>query len=372
MPKKVRDAEIALLAEAMLRELESLRQQGGETYPPKLRQLAGMTSLAPMDEQVQKAAAKAAFTAKAVVTEKLDRKPSLDSPVYIKGDVPSPIALLAERMLVVLQAQRRLGADAYPPKLRRLAELCGVNASDTLVLKAAAHDSLTDRTVVAAKGGKKPSLDAPVVMRDDIKEGSSAVLWSLLRFALEPVMSISKGKTNETTAFTPSEVEKRLVPDLQKPVGEALSRGIERQDLPEEISWVLTKGKPYFFLADSIRPHPLRLSHRSNGRTPVAHPDDKSSDLRPRPTHDFAGAFREAFEQLDRRNGSTNFVKLSDLRLALAGFGRDEFDAGLRSLRVDEEFSLDSHEGLHGSLTHEDREAGVREAGSLLIYACRR
>jgi hypothetical protein len=39
---------------------------------------------------------------------------------------------------------------------------------------------------------------------------------------------------------------------------------------------------------------------------------------------------------------------------------------------MDGVFSLDSHEGLHGSLSHEEREAGVREAGSLLVYASRR
>ncbi len=69
---------------------------------------------------------------------------------------------------------------------------------------------------------------------------------------------------------------------------------------------------------------------------------------------------------------ATNFVTLADLRRTLAGFGRDEFDAGLRRLRLDGSYSLDSHEGLHGSLTPEEREAGVREAGSMLIYVSRR
>jgi hypothetical protein len=82
--------------------------------------------------------------------------------------------------------------------------------------------------------------------------------------------------------------------------------------------------------------------------------------------------FRDAFDRLDNRNGSTNFVKLADLRRALAGVSRGDFDAGLRALRLKGEFSLDSHEGLHGTLTQEDREAGVQEAGSLLIYVSRR
>ena len=92
-------------------------------------------------------------------------------------------------------------------------------------------------------------------------------------------------------------------------------------------------------------------------------------DFRP---GDFVQAFRAAFEILDRRNGSTNFVKLADLRDALSEFSREEFDAGLRQLRMEGIFSLDSHEGLHGSLSDDEREAGVREAGSLLVYASRR
>jgi hypothetical protein len=41
-------------------------------------------------------------------------------------------------------------------------------------------------------------------------------------------------------------------------------------------------------------------------------------------------------------------------------------------LRDADEFGLDSHEGLHGTLTPEEREAGMREAGSLLVYVSRR
>ena len=53
-------------------------------------------------------------------------------------------------------------------------------------------------------------------------------------------------------------------------------------------------------------------------------------------------------------------------------FDRHLFDAGLNRLRDADEFGLDSHEGLHGTLTPEEREAGMREAGSLLVYVSRR
>ena len=114
MPKKSQDKDAAL-AETMLRDPESLKQEGSGAYPPKLAELARLSGQSPSDEQVQKAANKKTFTAKAVVIEKVKKKPSPDSPVYIKGDEPKPDEKLAQRMLLVLESQRRLGTEAYPP-----------------------------------------------------------------------------------------------------------------------------------------------------------------------------------------------------------------------------------------------------------------
>jgi hypothetical protein len=384
---KSKDAEITALAEAMLRELEVLRQSGAGA--PRLRELAERTGLTPTEDQIRTAAGMKVFTTKAVATEKVDRKPSLESPVCFKEDVPAKTPApkraaarkpkddgseLAGRMLLVLEAQRRLGAEAYPPTLRRLAELCDLNASDTRVTKAAAHKVLINQLVVAAKAkGGKPSLDAPVVLRDDVDRGAPEVLTALLIFGLQPVMTEgtgkNKGKITETTAFTTADIKARLVPAL-KPITDAMELGIERQELPEGVAWVLTKGKPYLFLVEYLRPGAAQVTRPPANVATAPAPDTAGAP--PRPAQDFAAAFREAFEQLDRRNGATNFVKLADLRRALAVFGREEFDSGLRALRLRGEFALDSHEGLHGSLTPEEREAGVREAGSLLVYVSRR
>jgi hypothetical protein len=368
MPKKAAD-ETAALADAMLRALEARRDQGGGAYPPTLRHLAEMSGRTPTPEQVLKAAAKKAFSGRAVATEKVDRKPSLDSPVYFKEDAPKPdpVGDLARRMLAVLASQKRLGADAYPPTLGRLAELCDLNASDTRATKAAGHKAMTDAAVVAKVKGK-PVLDAPVVLREDTDGGLRTVLPALLRFGLSAATSGAK-KPTESTAFTPKEVAGRFVADL-KSIEAALERGIERNDLPEDVAWVVTKGKPYLFLVANLRPGAARAARPA--ATVATAPAPVADGVPSRPTQDFAGAFLEAFGQLDRRNGATNFVKLADLRRALAGFGRDEFDAGLRALRLAGEFALDSHEGLHGSLTPEERDAGVREAGSLLVYVSRR
>ena len=87
---------------------------------------------------------------------------------------------------------------------------------------------------------------------------------------------------------------------------------------------------------------------------------------------DFAEAFRQAFTRLDRRNGGNNFVRLLELRQALPQFDRATFDAGLNQLRRQWEFSLEAHEGLHVQISPEERESGIPEMGTLLIYVSRR
>jgi hypothetical protein len=85
----------------------------------------------------------------------------------------------------------------------------------------------------------------------------------------------------------------------------------------------------------------------------------------------FAAAFLNAFEQLDRQKGSHNFVKLVDLRGTLAAYTREEFDRGLRDLRLAGRYELAGAESV-GGLRPEEQAAGIEEAGSLLLYVSRR
>jgi hypothetical protein len=370
-PKKTDAA--ADLAGRMLQVLESQRSFGGDAYPPTLRHLGELCDGAPSHDLIIKAATKKVFTDKAVVP-KVDKKPSLNAPVYFKEDLPRPEEVLARRMLAVLESQRTLGEDAYPPTLRRLAELCEVKGSENVIRKAASIAPMADRTTVLARKGKTLAVDAPVVLREDIEDGFETILPGLLRFALSPVVSKAKGKTKETSGFTPAELAKR-VPELRQRLEHAVREGAARLSLPRGVGWIALKGEHLLFLSDNVRPTAPRPADPADGPAPALHrrpaqaarTDDGTFSPR-----DFAQAFRAAFDAFDRRNGSTNFVKLAELREALSDFSREEFDGGLRRLRMDGVFSLDSHEGLHGSLTHEEREAGVHEAGSLLVYATRR
>jgi hypothetical protein len=294
MPKNPKVDEAAQLAERMLQVLESQRSFGGDAYPPTLRYLGELCDGAPSHDLIVKAAGKKAFTAKAVVTEKVNKQPSLDAPVYFKEDVPKPEEVLARRMLKVLESQRRLGGAAYPPTLRRLAELCEVKRSDARVPKAAAHALLADRTIVAATVGKKPNLDAPVVLKEDLEGSLSPVLPALLRFVLSPVTTTRKKEKVETAAFNQADASKRLIPDLRERFGEALERGIARQDLPPGIAWITIKGAPLLFLAENLRPGVPLPATTDDRETGSASPNQGTTLVTappPAPARDLAGAF---------------------------------------------------------------------------------
>jgi hypothetical protein len=356
--KKAEDPIVVGLAERMPGILASLKHQVDAAYPPTLRRLAELCDPSASDNQIRKAVGKPGFKAKAVVKFK-DRKPDLDAPVYLKGDDGTDS--LAAKMLLVLESQRPLGRGAYPPSLRKLAELSGVNGSDARVPKAAVLGPMARRALVAAKAGVKPDLNAPVFLAADLDASPSDLLPPLLLFALTPIPPRRRAKAVETHAFSPDDLAKKLIEPVRKRFADALKAAIERRDLPPGIAWVMVKGKPLLFFLEYLRPG-----------VPHAPQKAESHPTAPAPTSDFSDSFRAAFDRLDRRNGSTNFVKLSDLRRELADFDRQAFDAGLDRLRLEWQFSLNSHEGLLVTLTPEEREAGIREAGSLLVYASRR
>ncbi len=276
---------------------------------------------------------------------------------------------LAGRMRSVLESLRRLGGRSYPPTLSELADLCDVKSSSPIVIKAAQDVAFSERAVAVGMKGKSPIREAPVLLREDIKD--EAIVPALLKYAM--TVAADPKKKTVSHAFTAAELAKPLAADVRGPFEAALGRGIEREALPAEYAWVVIKGKPHLFAVDNMRP-------ASRGQASAIRPTEGApvgedgpatisltSELR-----DFGAAFREAFESLDRRNGMTNFVKLVELRHVLSDFDRPMFDAGLNRLRDADEFGLNSHEGLHGALTPEEREAGMREAGSLLVYVSRR
>lgn len=67
-----------------------------------------------------------------------------------------------------------------------------------------------------------------------------------------------------------------------------------------------------------------------------------------------------------------NYVLLSELRQALYSYSRAQFDDGLNSLRDTKEYSLDSADGRHVRLSHDQLAGGISEGGSVLTYVAKR
>lgn len=78
---------------------------------------------------------------------------------------------------------------------------------------------------------------------------------------------------------------------------------------------------------------------------------------------DFASDFREVHAELADR---WNCAMLHDLRDALAGYSREQFDAGLRELRRNREYTLTPLPSVSG-LTEHQVSAGIIELGVLLL-----
>lgn len=275
---------------------------------------------------------------------------------------PKPADELVPKLLGVLESQRRLGGAAYPPTLARLGELC---EAPGLVAEAANKKPFKDATVVTRKEGSKPALDALVILKSSLDHPGEreSIAAGLLKGALE-----AASHPPHDRAFSAADLKKHVPTALKKEFAADAGRAANDRKLPAGVHSILCGSgkseKRYFFLLDGAATGPAVHQHAA----PTNHA--------PAPEHhsgapNFARAFDEAFDRLDLRDGRRNFLKLLDLRRALPQFDRAAFDAGLHRLRMDRAFSLAPHEGLRGTLTPEERDAGISEAGNLWTYVLR-
>lgn len=310
-------------------------------------------------------------------------------------------AELAERMIRVLESLSRNSED-YPPTLGQLCarccnppegyrespELVNIKPSDPRFLKAAVRPDFKRQAIVAWNKDRKPDREAPIFLVGEALDAEVAEATPTLLLAI--LERERNNKKSKTRAFTVAKIKDKLVERLRKPFKEAIGHGMEHRSLPAEIGWLKAERSVLLFLVASVESSAASIPTRPNGQAdtpakshghpahaetgPYSHSSPPPSFVvKPgAPAPDFATAFRAAFDRLDRQSRLTNFVRLLDLRQALPEFDRAQFDAGLRQLRIDGEFTLDTHEGRHGPLTEPEREAGVREAGSLLVYVSRR
>jgi hypothetical protein len=412
MPPK-RDAATEL-AGKMLLVLESQRRLGAGSYPLTLRRLAELTDpAAPAEIALKAAAKKKQFGQRALAVQ----PKSLDSPVALVEDVEqlaaSPLLLsfvldllctpasptcdvakleskvplrlkqpfmaavtrriaandlppgvaivpvkkkrhlhllryelprppeevLAADLVRVLRAQRDLGGSAYPLTLARLVELTRRGAEPALQKKALAQPLFKEAVLLAVKNSR----DAPIALAEDreLLVNSPLLLEKMLRLT----------RSDDSQVFTPRDLGKKAVPALRESLAAAIQRRAESRSLPLAVGCLLQKKKPLLFLLSDVGALPAATA-------PAA------------PPADFARAFDEAFQRLDRQRGAHNFISLVDLRRALP-VDRPTFDARLQDLRRAERYTLSSAEGRHG-ISPEEQEAGIHEDGALLLYVSRK
>jgi hypothetical protein len=274
-------------------------------------------------------------------------------------------AEMAEKMLSVLRSERATGGRPYPIVLKRLGRLADPHATRQQVIKAAAKRSFTTEAVAA----RIRQLDAPVaLLKDlDVLAGSPLVLELALR---------SK-RTATIHAHTVAQLAAKLTGKLQQRFKLVVGRQVEASQLPPQVGWVSDR-RPKLFLIEDLQPQSLR--HRLQGAVagppagaavpPLAEPRGEISEIAAGGP-DFAARLQAAFDELDRRKGSHNFVSLVDLRRAMPDVGREQFDAGLRQLRLAGRFTLSAAESVHG-IQPDQRDAGIEEAGTLLLYLSRK
>jgi hypothetical protein len=267
---------------------------------------------------------------------------------------PSAAAVLAEKMLRALRQRREENVNAAPLSAAALAALVDPGAGPRTILAVLRQRKTFGALAVAAAR----DIAAPVALAADLPHLATSA--QILEYALR------RARTAANHALSLAELKKKLTGKLQGPFQEAVQKHTQLGTLPPTVGWLLIKNSRKFLLLSDLH---TGCEPASGGLQPPA-VEQPTGGLRPPLAEAFARAFDEAFARLDRQGGGYNFVSLAELRPALP-CDRAAFDAGLHALRVAGRYTLSAAEGRHG-LTAAEREAGVSEDGTLLLFVSRK
>jgi hypothetical protein len=263
----------------------------------------------------------------------------------------SPAAELAEKLVVLLESRRVAGAQGDPLTLDAALRQVDPSADMKTLMSAVATKTFKDRAVVAkTKSAKFPQQQAakvPVALIEDVAHlaTSPAVLELALRVK----------RTATVHAFSISELSAAIGTKLKPAFKECWNERVEAGQLPSGIAFVRIRSPKLFQIAD------LQPAARSQ-----VSPAAATASLA-----DFPSRFDQAFREIDQRRGFHNFVSLVELRQSLADVPRTAFDVALHRLRQAGRYTLSAAESVQG-IRPEEREAGIEEAGSLLLYVSRK
>jgi ribosomal protein S9 len=283
---------------------------------------------------------------------------------------PSP----ARKIELAEATRAAFEAPGSPTTFGDLAERLGVAADKHLALVLDRREVKPDVIHLRLSGRRDKPIraEAPVFSRDALERGEE--LDRVLQFVLRHV------QTPATRAFTVAQLVAAVRGGGKSSGGSALkaalARALQTRTLPPGFGAISIRGSAYIFrlqdlvtgAARSLAPRPRGSDEGAPVETTPGRPEGEPP---PAGTSDFAAAFDAAFSRLDAMGRSLNLVKLSALRDALPQYERSAFDAGLRALRIEGRYELNAAEGTHRRLTDSEREAGIVEAGTRLVY-CQR
>lgn len=252
-------------------------------------------------------------------------------------------AQLAEKLVAVIRSQRRLGGGAYPVPPDQWSSL-GVQVDKKSL--AAALKQTAFKSAVTILKSKRYLLTA------DLESPPAAWIGEALAAALG---ATANGKN---TVLSAADLSAILLGKAEAGFAQAVERTAERGELGAEVAWLWQKGVRLFLRRGDIEPKtPSRPAA-------VVAPHIASGD--------FNARFHAAFDRANAKSGGRNFVKLFDVRRELPDVPPEVFNAGLRELRLADRYAINSSEGGERTLTAAEREAGIQEAGSLLVYISRK
>jgi hypothetical protein len=203
--------------------------------------------------------------------------------------------------------------------------------------------------------------NAPVLLPEDLTS-ESMFGWVLTYY-------LKQAATDATKVHAQGSILGLAPTAVAETLKSALLRCVQQRSLPTGVGMLRVEGHWKLFLLENMIAGPRAATPAATS----AHPSsDGIAGRRMVTAPPFPEAFRQAFDELDQATGRRNYVLLHDLRQRLATIPRPDFDQGLNELRRSQKYSLDSADGRHVRLTPEQIDAGIREAGSVLVYVARR
>lgn len=257
-----------------------------------------------------------------------------------------------------------------------LAAAVGEPEQSEALLRATRTRTFTWKAVVATASGQNTRPRGPTLVFRAERLETVAASGRCLRLALSYL------RKKSTHLHSVGEVKAAFKSrPLKKAFGASLQRALKTATLPIGVAAVLRRGHFYLLLQDDLLASPLKststpqnaaISQPTRAQTIVSQAIVPKARRTYAVDSRFADAFDRAFNSIDARTGGRNFVKLIELRRALATYPRPSFDEQLNALRRAGRYSLDAAEGTHDRTTSEEREAGIIEAGRRLLYCARR